>query len=424
MPRKRVLEKDDALKAKRTKVTHRSHQTEPGLVLTLGQGDLGQLGLGPDILARKRPAVVQLPEKIIQAEAGGVHTVCLSEAGKIYTFGCNDEGALGRNTSEEGSDCVPGLVDLKEKVVQVSAGDSHTAALTEDGRVFIWGAFRDENGVIGLLAPAKGAEGLESSNGSSVPVELQLEAPIVKIASGSHHLALVSTEGHLYTCGCGDNGQLGRVPQIFTARGGRRGLERLLLPQPVSIKQRGSKTKGHIRDVFCGSYSTIAITQEGHVVGFGLSNYYQLGSQAIDTYFSPKILTAFKNSTRSWVEFSAGQHHTVCLDSEGTVYSLGRADYGMLGLGEGVEEKSTPTAIPGLAKSSSIACGERVGYAVTEDGRAFAWGMGSNLQLATGDEEDAWSPVQMSGQQLENRTILSVTGGGQHTVLLVKDQQS
>nr|XP_056702422.1 regulator of chromosome condensation [Euleptes europaea] len=424
MPRKRVPEKNEAPKAKRTKVSHRSHQTEAGLVLTLGQGDLGQLGLGPDVLARKRPALVKLPEKIIQAEAGGVHTVCLSETGKIYTFGCNDEGALGRDTSEEGSDSVPGLVDLKEKVVQVSAGDSHTAALTEDGRVFIWGAFRDENGVIGLLAPGKGVEGLESKSGSSVPVELQLDVPIVKIASGSHHLALVSKEGSLYTCGCGDNGQLGRVPQIFTARGGRRGLERLLLPQPVPLKQRGSKNKGHIRDVFCGSYSTIALTQEGHVIGFGLSNYYQLGSQSIDTYYSPKILTAFKNSTRSWVEFSAGQHHTVCLDSEGTVYSLGRADYGMLGLGEGTEEKNTPTAIPGLAKASSVACGERVGYAVTEDGRAFAWGMGSNLQLATGDEEDAWSPVQMSGQQLENRTILSVTGGGQHTVLLVKDQQS
>ncbi|XP_053124257.1 regulator of chromosome condensation isoform X1 [Hemicordylus capensis] len=424
MPRKRMLDKDSAPKVKRTKVSHHSHCTEPGLVLTLGQGDLGQLGLGPDVLARKRPALVELPENIIQAEAGGVHTVCLSGTGKIYTFGCNDEGALGRDTSEEGSDSVPGLVDLTEKVVQVSAGDSHTAALTDDGRVFIWGAFRDENGVIGLLAPLKGGEGLASASGSSVPVELQLNVPIVKIASGSHHLALVSMTGILYTCGCGDNGQLGRVHPVFTVRGGRKGLERLLLPQPVIFKQKGCRTKGHVRDVFCGSYSTIAITEEGHVIGFGLSNYYQLGSQNIDTYYSPKILTAFKNSTKSWIEFSAGQHHTVCLDSEGTVYSLGRADYGMLGLGEGVAEKNTPIAIPGLPKSTSVACGERVGYAVTEDGCAFAWGMGSNLQLATGEEDDAWSPVQMSGQQLQNRTVLSVKGGGQHTVLLVKDRQS
>lgn len=50
--------------------------------------------------------------------------------------------------------------------------------------------------------------------------------------------------------------------------------------------------------------------------------------------------------------------------------------------------------------------------------------MGSNLQLATGDEEDAWSPAEMSGQQLENRTVLSVSGGGQHAVLLAKEHQS
>lgn len=60
----------------------------------------------------------------------------------MYTFGCNDEGALGRDTTEEGSEMVPGKVTLGEKVVQVSAGDSHTAALTEDGSVYIWGSFR------------------------------------------------------------------------------------------------------------------------------------------------------------------------------------------------------------------------------------------------------------------------------------------
>lgn len=61
---------------------------------------------------------------------------------QVYSFGCNDEGALGRDTSVEGSESVPGKVELLEKVIQVSAGDSHTAALTEDGRVFLWGSFR------------------------------------------------------------------------------------------------------------------------------------------------------------------------------------------------------------------------------------------------------------------------------------------
>lgn len=43
---------------------------------------------------------------------------------------------------------------------------------------------QDENGVIGLLAPLKGGEQLESSSGSAFPVELQLDVPVVKIASG------------------------------------------------------------------------------------------------------------------------------------------------------------------------------------------------------------------------------------------------
>lgn len=56
-------------------------------------------------------------------------------------------------------------------------------------------------------------------------------------------------------------------------------------------------------------------------------------------------------------------------------------------------------------------------------GSVYAWGMGTNMQLGTGDEEDVWSPMEMAGKQLENRVVLSVSSGGQHTVLLVKDKQ-
>ncbi|KAK1340299.1 hypothetical protein QTO34_018866 [Cnephaeus nilssonii] len=393
---------------------HWSHRTEPGLVLTLGQGDVGQLGLGENVMERKKPAVVTIPEDIVQAEAGGMHTVCLSKSGQVYSFGCNDEGALGRDTSVEGSEMVPGKVELQEKVVQVSAGDSHTAALTEDGRVFLWGSFRDNNGVIGLLEPMKK---------SMVPVQVQLSVPVVKVASGNDHLVMLTTDGDLYTLGCGEQGQLGRVPELFANRGGRQGLERLLVPKCVMLKSRG--TRGHVKfqDAFCGAYFTFAISLEGHVYGFGLSNYHQLGTSGTESCFVPQNLTSFKNSTKSWVGFSGGQHHTVCMDSEGKAYSLGRAEYGRLGLGEGAEEKSMPTLISRLPTVSSVACGASVGYAVTKDGRVFAWGMGTNYQLGTGQEEDAWIPVEMTGKQLENRLVLSVSSGGQHTVLLVRDKE-
>ncbi|XP_034875207.1 regulator of chromosome condensation isoform X5 [Mirounga angustirostris] len=335
-------------------VSHRSHSTEPGMVLTLGQGDVGQLGLGENVMERKKPALVPIPEDIVQAEAGGMHTVCLSKSGQ------------------------------------------------------------DNNGVIGLLEPMKK---------SMVPVQVQLTMPVVKVASGNDHLVMLTADGDLYTLGCGEQGQLGRVPELFANRGGRQGLERLLVPKCVMLKSRGSR--GHVRfqDAFCGAYFTFAISCEGHVYGFGLSNYHQLGTPGTESCFVPQNLTSFKNSTKSWVGFSGGQHHTVCMDSEGKAYSLGRAEYGRLGLGEGAEEKSIPTLIPRLPAVSSVACGASVGYAVTKDGRVFAWGMGTNYQLGTGQEEDAWSPVEMTGKQLENRVVLSVSSGGQHTVLLVKDKE-
>lgn len=189
------------------------------------------------------------------------------------------------------------------------------------------------------------------------------------------------------------------------------------------LKSRGSR--GHVRfqDAFCGAYFTFAISHEGHVYGFGLSNYHQLGTPDTESCFILQNLTSFKNSTKSWVGFSGGQHHTVCMDSEGKAYSLGQAEYGRLGLGEGAEEKSIPTLISRLPAVSSVACGASVGYAVTKDGCVFAWGMGTNYQLGTGQDEDTWSPVEMRGKQLENHVVLSVSSGGQHTVLLVKDKE-
>lgn len=44
------------------------------------------------------------------------------------------------------------------------------------------------------------------------------------------------------------------------------------MPQMVKVKG-----KVHFTDVFCGAYFTFAVSKEGYVYGFGLSNYHQLG---------------------------------------------------------------------------------------------------------------------------------------------------
>ena len=54
-----------------------------GIALTLGQGTMGQLGLGVDIVERKKPAKVNIEEGILQVCAGGMHTACLSVSGQV-----------------------------------------------------------------------------------------------------------------------------------------------------------------------------------------------------------------------------------------------------------------------------------------------------------------------------------------------------
>lgn len=44
------------------------------------------------------------------------------------------------------------------------------------------------------------------------------------VLSGNDHLVMLTDDGDLYTLGCGEQGQLGRVPELFANRGGRQGL--------------------------------------------------------------------------------------------------------------------------------------------------------------------------------------------------------
>lgn len=63
----------------------------------------------------------------------------------MYSWGCNDEGALGRHaTPDDGEESLAKEVELPDDVcvVQVSAGDSHSAALTTKGTVYAWGTYR------------------------------------------------------------------------------------------------------------------------------------------------------------------------------------------------------------------------------------------------------------------------------------------
>jgi regulator of chromosome condensation len=76
-----------------------------------------------------------------------------------------------------------GEIQLDGKIVQMSAGDSHSAALTSDGKVYYWGTFRDNSGSFGLTADGKS---------QPMPIPLAHHLKVKKIVSGTWVLDRIS----------------------------------------------------------------------------------------------------------------------------------------------------------------------------------------------------------------------------------------
>ena len=139
-------------------------------MFVFGGNSFGELGLGPvDDTEVARPCINQNLTGVVSVAPGGVHGAALTRTNKILTWGVNDEGALGRDTSWEGGlrdidaedsdscssqlnpiESTPTEVSAKHfpqgtTFSQIAAGDSTTFVLSTDGLVYGWGTFRVQN---------------------------------------------------------------------------------------------------------------------------------------------------------------------------------------------------------------------------------------------------------------------------------------
>lgn len=60
--------------------------------------------------------------------------------------------------------------------------------------------------------------GLTMNGNERFPYEMLPGECVVKIASGADHLVMLTNHGYIFTCGCAEQGQLGRIAERMSGR--------------------------------------------------------------------------------------------------------------------------------------------------------------------------------------------------------------
>lgn len=263
--------------------------------------------------------------------------------------------------------------------------------------------------------------GLTLEGNKRTPIEVVPGLVAVDVASGNDHLVILAVNGNVYTIGCAEQGQLGRVSGRSLDGESRRGKTSLLTPGIIK-----RKAKNFVADaIWATPFCVFLRERSGDIYAFGLNNYHQLGVEKKDNKeieHHPVLSSDFTNVK----SISGGQHHTIVLTNDNRVFAIGRKDYGRLGLGSVSEDLEKLTEITSLADKNidSIHCGDSNTFALSKKGEVYVWGIGTSNQLGTGDDVDVETPKLLTGAQVKEKNVIAVSSGGQHSLFVVEVPQS
>ncbi|XP_010333125.1 X-linked retinitis pigmentosa GTPase regulator isoform X8 [Saimiri boliviensis] len=284
---------------------HSAVVTGNNKLYVFGSNNWGQLGLGSKSAVSKPTCVKALkPEKVKLAACGRNHTLVSTEGGNVYATGGNDEGQLGLGDTEERTTFhLISFFTPQHKIKQLSAGSNTSAALTEDGRLFMWG----DN--------SEGQIGLPDMPNACVPHQVTTGKPVSWISCGYYHSAFVTTDGELYIFGEPENGKLGLPYELLS----NHRIPQLVPEIPEKVIQ-----------VACGGEHSVVLT-ENDLYTFGLGKFGQLG---LGTFLfetsEPRVVESIKGRKISYI--SCGENHAALLTDTGLMYTFGDGRHGKLGL--------------------------------------------------------------------------------------------
>ncbi|ORM41251.1 DEAD-box ATP-dependent RNA helicase 42 [Babesia sp. Xinjiang] len=380
--------------------------TVDGSLFSWGMGIFGVLGTG-ECKNQYIPVRVKFPVEsfMINCAAGCRHSFGLDNTGQIWAWGYGGNGRLGIGDTR--SYYAPKLIQALQgcHVIQVSCGDSHSACIDKDGKVYTWGS--SKGGKLGhkilgddLLTPTV--------------VDALLGSKIVQVECGTGITLALSESGIVYQWGA----ILGCVPSSSDT-----------LPQIAHVPREVPDAGTENVFIAAGPYSCASVNVYGDLKTWGVGSCYRLGHGNVTDYLTPKCVPELRNAVfidkivkgqgqiqrdtanegtedfkvtvsaneRRIQQLSVGLNHGAMLTCNGTVYTWGACNgTGYANDGENTETYYEPRLLNYFStKIKKIACGANHTLVVTVEGLLMAWGCNDSGQLGLGDLRARGFPEQV-----------------------------
>ncbi len=330
---------------------------------------------------------ILFPAMILHAQCwdkiacGYYHSAAIKGDGTLWAWGNNEEGQLGIGTDwnidgGEANRNLPTQIETNGKWVSVSCGWDHTAAIKDDGTLWIWGGNQ------------KGQLGDGTTISKNVPVQIGFDTDWNSVTCGQYLTLAIKNNGTLWTWGNNNIGQLGLNNN----------------QNQNSPQQIGNDTW---QTVATGLIFTVGIKSDGTLWAWGRNNIGQLGDGTTENKTQPVQIGEFTN----WVSISAGESHSLGITSDGKLWSWGGNTEGELGTGN-----TTDSFVPvqaGLA-TNWIKCeaGRYYSFAMKSTGQLYKFGSGLTSPSLFNAQTD-WNDVKTDSFHtlfLKNDGVLNAIG--------------
>ena len=316
--------------------------------------------------------------------SGEYHTITLSDDGTVYSFGINEEGALGLGHNKDVS--LPTPIPNLPTINMISCGFNFTVCVDHEG--FIWSFGKNGFGQLGT----------GNTTHFNVPQKILNIPPVASVSCGYEHTLITTNDSNLWSCGRNFYAQLCHGDKEDRSK-----------PQKTSFS--------NISKISTGWKYSFFQNNKGEIFSCGFN---QQGECGLGHFDSPQITPSLVlNLPSNIIQFICGSNQSLFLDSEGNVYSVGENIYGQLGLGHNTNQsvlKKIPNFIPPI---KIISCVGASCYLIDFEGNLWSFGDNGKGKLGHGDYARKNIPKRINN--LKNIQQISNGSCGLH--FLAKDSQ-